>query len=76
MTVWDSRSGAKLVVLKEHTTSIICIRFSPDAKRIVSESKDGTVSILNALDWQRNYSETGVGGPAAPAEDVERGAGE
>jgi WD40 repeat protein len=46
--VWDSSSGKELAVLRGHTDRAWQASFSPDGKRIVTASEDGTARI-----WRR-----------------------
>lgn len=41
--VWDLRSGALVQTIKDHTDSVLCVRF--DSRRLVSCSKDRTVRL-------------------------------
>jgi len=47
-TVWDIETGKELVSLAGHTGSITQAHFSPDGRRIVSASMDGTFRVWNS----------------------------
>jgi WD40 repeat protein len=43
--VWDAASGRQLVTLRGHTGPVYCVAFSPDGKRLVTGSQDGTLRV-------------------------------
>ena len=40
------------MTLKGHTRSVWSVAFSPDGQRIASGSRDNTIKVWTALDWQ------------------------
>jgi WD40 repeat protein len=47
--IWDAESGAELLVIRGHTRQVTTASWSPDGKRIVSASSDGTTRIWDAV---------------------------
>ncbi|WP_372367570.1 protein kinase [Candidatus Uabimicrobium sp. HlEnr_7] len=47
LLILDAKSLKKIATLEDHTNSVSCCDFSPDGKRLVSSSGDGTVRIWN-----------------------------
>ena len=43
--LWDAESGAKIMELKGHSYGIEKLIFSPDGKRLISDSRDDTVKL-------------------------------
>jgi WD40 repeat protein len=43
--VWDARSGRQLLVLAGHTANVDDVEFTPDGRRLVTASEDGTVRV-------------------------------
>ncbi|MFA0748465.1 MAG: hypothetical protein EORIYHIE_002334 [Candidatus Fervidibacter sp.] len=53
--VWKWRQPLWLVgTLKGHTAGVTCVLFTPDGKRLISASHDGTIRVWN---WQRRKIE-------------------
>ncbi len=48
LKIWDADRGSEALSLKGHTSGIYSAAFSPDGKRIVSGSGDGTVKVWDA----------------------------
>jgi WD40 repeat protein len=48
-TVWDARSGARLLVLSGHGNEVRSADWSPDGARIATASADGTARIWDAV---------------------------
>ncbi len=48
MKVWDAVKGSETLTLKGHTSGVNSVAFSPDGKRIVSDSGDNTVKVWDA----------------------------
>ena len=51
-TVWDVANASVAFTYSNHSSTINAAARSPDGKRIVSASDDGTVQVWNALDGQ------------------------
>ena len=48
ITIWEAASGSEIVTLGGHKSPIHSIAYSPDGKRIVSGSFDGTIKVWDA----------------------------
>jgi dipeptidyl aminopeptidase/acylaminoacyl peptidase len=46
--VWNAGGGGKPLVLRGHEHWVLSAAFSPDGKRIVTSSEDGTIRVWNA----------------------------
>jgi WD40 repeat protein len=46
--LWDVKTGASLLTLKEHTSWVLAASFSPDGSRVVTASADGTARLWDA----------------------------
>jgi WD40 repeat protein len=46
--LWDAETGAALLTLPGHATSVLSVVFSPDGKRIASGAMDGTMKLWDA----------------------------
>jgi cytochrome c len=47
--IYDLATGQFLSDCRAHSSAIMCIKFSPDGKQIVSTGKDGLVAIWNVF---------------------------
>jgi WD40 repeat protein len=45
VTVWDVETGQQVVTLRGHTNQVNGVAFSPDGRRLISGSSDGTVRV-------------------------------
>ena len=45
--IYDFSNGAFLNECRAHSSSVTCVKFSPDAKQIVSTGRDGLVVVWN-----------------------------
>jgi WD40 repeat protein len=48
--LWDAATGQYLLSLSGHSAAVNDLRFSPDGKRIVSASDDGSVKVWGEFD--------------------------
>lgn len=48
--LWDTASGKPVLTLKGHTEGVHALGFSPDGKRLVSGSMDGTAKVWDVTD--------------------------
>jgi WD40 repeat protein len=48
LKVWNVQSGQEILTLKGHTDGVSSVAFSPDGRRIVSGSGDGTLKVWDA----------------------------
>ena len=55
--LWDLATGAKLATLREHTSTVNRLIFSPDGKTLVSAGRDGTILLW---DWDAAREGSGV----------------
>ena len=44
--VWDAKTGRQLHTLKGHAAPVVSLAFSPDGKRLASDSRDVTAGIM------------------------------
>jgi WD40 repeat protein len=61
--VWDAATGKKVCVLQGHEDEVAAATFSPDSRRIVTASKDGTARIWSAADGEEVVVLRGHEGP-------------
>ena len=46
--IWDASNGSLLRTLKGHSGDLISLAFTPDSRRVITASADGTVRVWNA----------------------------
>jgi WD40 repeat protein len=46
--IWDTATGKDVVHLRRHNDRVVCVRFSPDGKKVVTGSWDNTARIWDA----------------------------
>ena len=51
--VWDSQTGAPLLVLQGHGRDVCGIDYSPDGQRLATVSLDGTAKVSELLSRER-----------------------
>lgn len=68
VTIWDARTGAKLVSLPEASNTIKSIAFSPDGTRLVSVSSDGDVQLWDSASGRALITLRESSGPYAVRE--------
>jgi WD40 repeat protein len=56
VTVWDAQNGQETLALKGHSGRVNSVAFSPDGKRLVSGSEDGTLKVWDAGSGQETLS--------------------
>jgi eukaryotic-like serine/threonine-protein kinase len=66
-SVWDARTGAELVQLTGHTSTVLSAAFSPDGQRIITGSADGTAKLWDARTGTRWLELDGINSPIASA---------
>jgi WD40 repeat protein len=45
VTIWEMPAGKQIITLRGHSSEVNCVAFSPDGRRLISASSDGTVRI-------------------------------
>jgi WD40 repeat protein len=53
LKAWDAATGHETLTFKGHRDQVTGLAFSPDGKRLVSASADGTLKVWDASKSQR-----------------------
>jgi WD40 repeat protein len=61
--VWDARTGAELLILKEHADAVRSAAFSSDGSRLVTGNEDRTARVWNAKTGAEVFILKGHTGP-------------
>jgi WD40 repeat protein len=61
--VWNTRSGAEVMRIQGHFSTVASVAFSPDGTRLVSGSSDGTAKLWNTATGQEILTLPGAGEP-------------
>jgi WD40 repeat protein len=53
--VWDAVTGKQPQILKEHSSHVMSVAFSPNGRSILSGSKDRTAMVWDTATWKQQH---------------------
>jgi WD40 repeat protein len=53
--IWDTQTGAQLMTLAEHTSTVLALAWAPDGRYLASGSADRTIRVWNGSDGSQQW---------------------